>query len=120
MSITEIIAFLKSLGITPVYPLAFPASSPDRAYMLEVGQGFSSRGSLADVVLTITVKAEHPSEAERMSIELKEKLDKMTDVVIGDNQVVLIKAQQLLPNYLGMSADGFHFYMNNFRVLVND
>lgn len=120
MSIQDFITFLKGLGInTPIYPLAFPASSPEQSMIVEVGQGFSSRGSVAEIVLTVTVRAGHPKDAEAISQEVIDKLKDVTDEPLGDAQIVLIKSQQLLPNYLGKDADGKHYYMNNFRVLVN-
>jgi hypothetical protein len=122
MSIQDFITFLKGLGITtPIYPFAFPASSPEQSMIVEVGQGFSSRGSVAEIVLTVTVRAGHPKDAEAISQDVINKLKGITDEPLGESaQIILIKSQQLLPNYLGKDADGKHYYMNNFRVLVTD
>lgn len=122
MSIQDFINYLKGLGIkTPIYPLAFPASSPKQSMILEIGQGFSSRGSVAEVILTITVRGKHPRDAEALAQEVNELLSDRTDEPLGESgQIILIKSQQLIPNYLGKDAGNSHYYMNNFRVLVTN
>lgn len=121
MSITEFITFIKGKGVTaPIFPLAFPASSPTEAMIVEVGQGFNSRGSLADITLTVTVRAGHPSDAEALAQDVIDRLDHLTDELIGQHQAVLIRSQQLVPSYLGKDAEGNHFFMANFRVLINE
>jgi Bacteriophage minor capsid protein len=120
VSITDVINFIKGLGVTtPLYPNAFPASAPVEAMTVEVGQGFNNRGSVMDVTLTITIRAGHPSESERLSQEVIDKLHNLTDITVGDKQFIMIKSQQMLPSYLGQDADGKHYYMNNFRVLAD-
>lgn len=121
MSIQDFIKFLKSFVSIPFYPNAFPATAPVQSIMVEVGQGIGSRGSVSDVTLTLTVRAEKMGKAESISQEIINKLDGLTDEPIGESgQIVLIKSQQLVPSYLGKSDSDNHYYMNNFRVLVND
>ncbi|MGE6629609.1 hypothetical protein [Bacillus sp. NPDC077027] len=120
MGIQEIIEYLKGVGIDPVYPLAFPADAPNRAYMLETGQGFGSRGSVNDVVWTVTMKAEHPNQSESMGKRLIDLLDRKTDLLLGENQIIYIKSQQLIPDFLGKSSEGSYYHMVNFKVLVSD
>jgi Bacteriophage minor capsid protein len=121
LSIKDFVDYLKGLGVTtPIYALAFPASSPEQCMIVEIGQGFSKRGSVAEIVLTVTVRAGHPQDAEAISQDVINLLKDRTDGFIGGKQVILIKSQQLVPNYLGKDAEGKHYYMNNFRVLVND
>jgi len=120
MGVKEIIEYLKSVGIDPVYPLAFPADAPNRAYMLETGQGFGSKGSVNDVVWTFTMKAEHPSQSERMGKVLIDLLDKKTDLLIGEKQIIFIKSQHFIPDFLGKSPEGSYYHMVIFKVLVSD
>lgn len=121
MSIQDFISYLKSLGInSKIYPLAFPKSSPVKCMILEVGQGFSSRGTVSEVTLTITVRANHPKQAEALAQEVNELLKDRSDEPLGEvGHIVLIKSQQLIPNYLGKDADDKHYYMLNFRALVD-
>lgn len=120
MSITDVIGFLKGLGVeSPIYPYAFPASSPDEAVIVEVGDGFNSRGSVFDIVLTLTVRAGHPSRGEALSQDVINRLDGLTGQTVGDMDFILIKSQQVLPSYLGVDANGKHFHMNNFKVLAS-
>lgn len=119
MSITDVKEFIEGLGVlTPVYPLAFPASSPVEGMIVEVGQGANTRGSVYDTTLTITVRAGHPSRGEEISQDVKKKLHNLTNVKVGDMEFILIKSQEILPSYLGKDTEGNYFYMNNFRVLA--
>lgn len=107
------------MGITTqIYPLAFPATSPTEAMTVEIGSA-SSRGSVYDTTLTVTVRAGHPSEAERLSLDVIAKLHLLTNQVVAESQIIYIKTQSLVPQYLGKDAEGNHFYMNNFRVLIS-
>lgn len=115
----DVLDWLKSLNInTQLYPLAFPATSPVEAMIVEIG-GASNRGSVYDTTLTITVRAGHPSEAERLSLDVISKLNLLTNQEVGEYQLILIRTQSLIPQYLGKDAEGNHFYMNNFRVLIS-
>jgi len=119
VSITEVTAFLKGLGVTtPLYPYAFPASSPTEAMIVEVGQGANTRGSVIDITLTITVRAGHPSVGEKLGQEVINKLKDLTNQMVGDTQLIMIKSQQLMPSYLGQDVNNNHFYMLNFRALA--
>ena len=122
MSIQDFLDYLKRIGIKlPMYPLAFPASSPKKSMIVETGQGFAGRGSVFEVTLTITVRAKHPSESEALAKEINELLADRTDELIGESgQIILIKSQQLIPNWMGKDAEGNHYYMVNFKVLVDN
>lgn len=120
MSIKDIINFIKGLGVTtPIYPLGFPASSPVEAMMVELGQGASYRGSVADITLTITGRAKHPQRSEKASQEVMDKLHLLTDQTVGDKQIILIKSQQIMPMFVGRDAEDNHYYMTNFKVLIS-
>jgi len=120
VSIQDVIAFLEDLGVTtPIYPFAFPASSPTEAVIVEVGQGANTRGSVMEITLTITVRAGHPSVGEKIGQELIDKLKDLSDVMVGENtQFIMVKSQQLLPYPLGKDVNNNHFYMLNFRALA--
>jgi hypothetical protein len=119
VSIQDWVDMLKDLGITTaIYPLAFPASSPTEAMTVEVGNA-SSRGSVYDTTLTVTVRAKHPSEGERLSLDVMKKLNLLTDRAIGEHQIIMMKSQGIMPQPLGKDVKGNHYYMNNFRVLVS-
>lgn len=119
MSITDIVSFLKGLGIeTPIYPLSFPASSPVEAMIVEF-TFINGRGSISENTLTITARAGHPSEAERLSQDVMNKLKGLTNQTVGDFDFIMITPQQIMPAYMGRDEDGKHFYMTNFKVLAS-
>ncbi|NRF03081.1 MULTISPECIES: minor capsid protein [Bacillus subtilis group] len=119
MSITDIVDFLKLLGFSEeIYPLAFPATSPDRAMMVEVGDGVLPKGVLSDFVLTITTRDIHPSEAEQLANEALMRLHGVTNVSIGDAYIVQVMAQSMMPSSLGKDEENRYFYSIDFRVLV--
>lgn len=120
MSIQDFITYLKSVGITEnIYPLSFPSSAPKDCMILEVGQGFSSRGSVNELTLTITARSNHPKKAEELAQRVNTLLKDRTNEQVGQGNIILIKSQQLIPNYLGKDSEGNYYYMNNFRVLVD-
>jgi hypothetical protein len=98
--------------------LAFPASSPDRCILVEVGNGVQPKGVVSDFVLTITVRDIHPSQAEQLAQEVLDKLHGLTNVEIGTQVAVLIKSQNFYPDFLGKDVENRYFYSINFRVLV--
>lgn len=117
MSITDVIDFIKGLGVTvPVYPYAFPVNSSKHKEALTVE--FASSGTLMDNTLTITVRAEDAIKGEVISQDLIDKLHNLTDQSVGDKNFIMVQSLQLLPPYLGKS-NGYHYYMNNFKVLAD-
>ncbi|APT46583.1 minor capsid protein [Bacillus safensis] len=120
MSITDLVNFLKLKGFEDVeiYPLSFPASSPNRSMLVETGDGTQAKGVLSDFVLTITVRDIHPSKAEELAADVLERLHGITGEYIGETYVVLIKAQSPLPAFLGKDEENRYFYSVNLRVLV--
>lgn len=119
MSIQDFVSLLNGLGIGSVYPLAFPKTAKE-CHMIEIGQGSPDRANLHEVTLTITNRAKTVSKSESNSIETLAKLKGLTDVPLSYHaQVVLIKSQQLLPQYVGKDKDDNHYHMLTFRVLVN-
>lgn len=120
ISIQDFITYLKGLGVnTPIYPDAFPTTSPMHSMTIEIGQGFSSSGDVADITLTMTLRDKSKGKAEKTAQEINTLLANKTNQNLGDShQIILIKSQQLLPSYLGKDAGNRHYYMNNFRVLI--
>lgn len=123
MSIIELKQFLASLGITTVmYPLAFPADSPNvpaEAILIETGNSTPTAGDLEEFILSLTVRAEHPVRAEALSLDIISRLNRLTNQTVGDSQIVLIRSQQKIPQYAGKDENGRHYYTNNFRVLTD-
>jgi len=120
VSILEIIKMIEQRGITTkIYPLAFPASSPDEAMIVETSQSFTNRGSVYEGTITITVKATHPSRAEQLSKDLNTSLHLLTDLDVGDMQIIMIKSLNPIPAFLGKGKGNEFYYMNNFQVLFS-
>lgn len=121
MSIMDFITFLKGLGIvTPIYPNAFPETASDDSLVVEIGSSFGSRGSVHEIPLTITVRSTSMSKGEPVALDVNNKLKDLSNEIVNGKQIILIKAQQLVPPYLGKDANGKHYYMLDYRVLVSD
>lgn len=120
MSIQDIIAFLKELGILlPLYPLAFPDKAAKNSIIVETSGGLDSRGEIESFILTLTVRADHPSKAEKDAIEINDKLKNLTNKYIKETQVVLVKTQQKLPVFVGKDENNNFYYELNYTVLVS-
>lgn len=121
MSIMDFVTFLKDLGVTtPIFTDSFPVDSPVESITVEIGNDFGSRGTVYNVTLTLTVRSDLKSKAEEKSIELIGLLKNLTDVEVGNAQIIMVKSQQIVPSYLGKDENNQHYYMNNFRLLVTD
>lgn len=120
VSITDFIQFMKNQKVSiQLYPLSFPKSNSQPCGIVEIGQGFTSRGAVGDVLLTVTVRDIHPQKAEQAAQSINSVLTDLTDEPLGaEHQIILVKSQQLIPYYMGQDDNKNHYYMCNFRVLV--
>lgn len=121
MSIQDVIAFLKSVGVSvPVYPYDFPLTAPTDCATVDTGQGLSDRGDVSNFMLMITLRSDHPDKAEKQAIAVNELLRNLTNKEMQKTQVVLIKPQQKLPAYVGKDDNGKYYFECDFSVLVSD
>lgn len=119
MSITDFVKWLKGLGVTTeAYPLALPTTADDEAIVIHTGSGPSIGGDVQEVILTVQTRAKHPERSEQIAIDVYSLLNKLTNENIGNVQVIVVRPQERLPQFLGKDETYFYFE-NNYTVLVS-
>lgn len=120
VSVQGFIDLIKDQGITTdIYPIEFPAGAPKDAMLIELSDAFTSRGSVYDGTLSITVRAKHPERAEQLAMDVSKKLHNLTDKTVGDLQIIMLKSLNPLPAFVGRVKGNEYYYMVNFQVLLS-
>lgn len=120
MGTQDLIKLIKRLGVvTKIYPLSIPTDAEDTCILLETGDGTDSRGDVADFMLLLTVRSKHPATSEALGLELLQKLKNVTNQTAGETQIILISAQQKIPQFVGKDDNGFYYFETNFTVLAS-
>lgn len=120
MSVQGFIELLKDQGITTdVYPLEFPAGAPKEAMLLELSESFVNRGTVYDGTMVVTARAKHPQRAEQLAMDVNNRLHNLTDIYVGDMQIIMLKSLSPLPAYAGKDKGNEFYYTVNFQVLLS-
>jgi hypothetical protein len=119
-SVLDVVKLLRTnLPKVTFYPLEFPIDSPDDAACIEVyGQGRASAG-VANLQLDIRIRASHPASAEAIHNDITDFLDKKTNFILGDVQVVLVETTSPMPLYAGRDGSSRYLYSSNFTLITN-
>lgn len=118
MDIITLCNFLETLTRYKVNPNQFSSETGKDHIKLEITTGMMELGGMYDFNFEIGVKSEHPKDAERISLEIINKLHRQTDIEVGKYQVVLVLAEKPNPFFEGILEDGTFFYTCNFRIMA--
>ncbi|MDF2612543.1 MAG: hypothetical protein K0S71_329 [Clostridia bacterium] len=114
----DFVRFLKANTAARVYPLKFPTDAPDTCIIAEITGGTAPRGTVSSAYVQIYVRALQAQEAERLAGNLITFLDRRTNSMIGDKQLVLSEAQQSEPQYVGTDENNRSLFSINVRLLI--
>lgn len=104
-----------------IYNLQFPEDCLGEAIKLEMTSGLIDSGGVKDFNVQFMVKAEHPSGAEQLALQLINKLHKVTNRYFGPDeslQLILCYCQTPTPSFVGELTSGEFVYSVDFRLLV--
>lgn len=103
-----------------VFNLRFPDYTKGEFIKLELNSGVEEVGGVLDFNIQFSVKAEHPSKAEALALEIIYKLNGITNEEFcgGTYQLILLRATSPVPFYLGVSENDEYVYTVDFRVLA--
>lgn len=120
MNRTDIKQFLERYTTegVPIFPSEFP-DSIDTCYSFEFDGNTSLQGDLAETHLTIYSRAEHPSIAEEMTLNLMHKISNLTDITIGETHVILIRSHGKIAENGGKDESGRHYFLARYRLLID-
>lgn len=102
----------------PIYPSSFPQGI-NTCYSFEFDGNSSLQGDVAETHLTIYSRAEHPSEAEELTVKLMEQIQGLTDFYIGDTHVILVRSAGKVAEYGGKDETGVHYFLARYRLLID-
>lgn len=101
-----------------IYPVEFPNIESSILSKVELTTAMLEKGGLYDFDIEIGTKANNPKDAERLSIDIINKLHRKTNIEYDAYQVVLITADRPYPEHKDTLEDGKHYYTCKFRMLV--
>jgi hypothetical protein len=103
-----------------ISPIEFPLTAPVAAITVDFSSSTSSLASVFNAEVSIIVRDEHPSLAEATSQKFRKFLDKKTNYILGDSQVVMSSAQNPIPLFIGKDDNDGYLYSNNFTLIINE
>lgn len=120
MGIVALADFFTSLVGHKVFAINFPDFTKGDFIKMEITSGVQELGEVADFNVQFMARASHPEKAERMCLDVLEKLDKQTNKVFanGKYQLIMAQAEAPQPFYVGEAEDGAFLMSVNFRLLT--
>lgn len=113
-----VLFFREELGID-VYPIQFPLTNPvEDCVVIDVVGG--DCGVVSTVSIQVNARSTHPKMAENLLGEVIKKLNKLTNRVYNNTQIILIKSDVTHPYFLGQDETGKFLYSTRFRVLISE
>ncbi len=116
MDITTVKRVLETLTDVNLYINSFPADSSECVKFI-LSDSTNDRG-LETLYIRFSAKANHPVNAERLLMGVRNKLDNRTDEVIGDYQIVLTVPETNSPRYEGIMESGQYMYSLEVRLIT--
>ena len=118
MDILQLCQLVGNLSGYTVNPIQFPDIKADSLVKLEVTTGMIEQGGVYDFNVELGVKSNHPKDAEKICIDMINKLHKKTDVEFNKYQLILMLAEKPYPFYEGILDDGTYYFTISFRVMT--
>ena len=69
--------------------------------------------------LRFLIRADHPQRCKEVGVEIIEKFNMVTDVVIGNSQIVLFKPFSLIPEPIGVDNNDNHIFQVDIITVVS-
>lgn len=120
MNIVKLSELFSELLNHQVFVIKFPDYTEGTFTKIEITSGVYELGGVYDFNVQFMVKANHPSESERVILNIIDKLDMVTNKEFdnGAYQLILSKATSPQPYYVGESESGEFIFSADFRLLV--
>lgn len=121
MNIISLTELFSSLLNHQVFAINFPDYQEGTFTKVEITSGVQELGGVYDFNVQFMVKGQHPSESERVALNILDKLDMVTNKDFGNGayQLILSKATSPQPYYVGETESREYIYSADFRLLVN-
>lgn len=121
MNILKLCDLFSELLEQKVFALNFPEYQEGTHVKLEITSGVQEVGGVSDFNIQFMVKSEHPSESERVALNILKNIDMVTnkDFDSGTYQLILAKATSPQPYFVGETQNSEYIFSADFRLLVN-
>lgn len=121
MNMLSLLDLFSSILKYKIYPINFPEYQEGDFVKVEITSGVKEAGGVYDFNIQFMVKSKHPSDSERISLDIIEKLDMLTNKDFGNGvyQLILAKATSPQPFYVGETEINEYIFSADFRLLVN-
>ena len=101
------------------FPLRFPSNSPDASSQVEITGGTEVNGGVGQINVQVVTRDIHPSIAEKTSNTIRSYLNDKADFLITENvQVVLVRASNPVPLYIGTDKNERHLFSMNYKFIL--
>lgn len=122
MRILELITFIKTRVSGVYYPNAFPIAAPDVCAVVKLTGGFppSQWTGKKQPSFQVLVRGEayKPADVEARAYEIHESLMNLRDVKVGEESVVIMRAMNSVPLFIGNDENNRPIYSMNFDCVV--
>lgn len=102
------------------YPLFFPTKLNTIGNLVLLNETIGRKGCIKEMTSSITVKETSPQLALSKCEKFLEELDRTTNVIIGNTQIILMTALYENGQYAGTDENGFDYFKIEFRMLVSN
>jgi hypothetical protein len=124
VKILELISFIKTRVPGVYYPNSFPISmkAPDVCAVVKLTGGFPpsqwTGKKQPSFQILVRGKANDSAEVETRAYAIHEALMNLCDVMVGNDSVVIIRAMNSVPLYIGNDDNNRPIYSMNFDCVV--
>lgn len=118
MRVADVANYLKANVPYSYFALSFPPTAGDNSAKVEIIGGGSPDRELLRPSIQVIVRAKTAINAESKAWEIYDFLKHKTNFMIGATSVVLCRAEQSSPLYIGTDENGRFLYSINFQLLT--
>ena len=119
IDIIQFIEWVKTHVDGEFYPLYFPDTASDDCVAVNFSEVLGRQGTVKDMTCSFLVRASHPKDAIKKCGELINNLDKKTNLVFGNIQIILLLAQQGTGQFQGIDDNSRSVFQADFKMLVS-
>jgi hypothetical protein len=122
--ILELISFIKTRVPGVYYPNSFPVSTatPDVCAVVKLTGGFPpsqwTGKKQPSFQILVRGEAHKPADVETRAYAIHESLVNVQNVAVGDDSIVIIRAMNSVPLYIGNDENNRPIYSMNFDCVV--
>lgn len=102
-----------------IYPKSFPLDTPDVSATVDIYSSTPMRSGLFTLIVTMNLRAKHPSIAEAKVQEVTDFLEGLSGIDIGKTHLLMSRSLNPYPNYLGARVNGYHQYSVDYSFLLD-